>query len=137
MKKNTPVVDQPQENGSPAKTQRAARLKNGELNEAALLSALSAFKRGDFSARLPEHWTGTAGKIADMFNDVIGMNQRMARELDRIGQVVGKEGRITQRASLGGVLECWGGAIGSGKWFVGGFGSSHSGKGPRHRGRGE
>ena len=35
---------------------------------------------------------GVAGKIADTFNEVIGMNQRMARELDRISRVVGKEG---------------------------------------------
>ena len=58
-----------------------------------------AFKRGDFSARLPEDWTGVPGKIADTFNAVIETNQRMARELERIGRVVGKEGRITQRAS--------------------------------------
>ena len=104
MKKTTALVA-PTENGS--------RLSKGELDESALLKALSAFKRGDFSVRLPEHWDGNAGKIADLFNDVIAMNQRMARELDRIGQVVGKEGRITQRASLGDVSECWADAIGS------------------------
>jgi HAMP domain-containing protein/CheY-like chemotaxis protein len=78
-----------------------------------LLAALTAFKRGDFSARLPEDWTGMAGKVADTFNDVIEMNQRMARELDRISRVVGKEGRINQRASLGDVGECWAESIGS------------------------
>ena len=57
-----------------------------------------AFKRGDFSARLPENWTGVPGKIADTFNAVIEANQRMTRELERIGRVVGKEGRIAQRA---------------------------------------
>jgi HAMP domain-containing protein len=71
-----------------------------------------AFKRGDFSARLPEDWTGVAGKIADTFNDVIRTNQRMTQELERIVRVVGKEGRITQRASLSDVSESWGDAIG-------------------------
>jgi HAMP domain-containing protein/signal transduction histidine kinase len=71
-----------------------------------------AFKRGDFSARLPEDWTGVAGKIADTFNDVIRTNQRMSQELERIVRVVGKEGRITQRASLSDVSESWGDAIG-------------------------
>ena len=70
-----------------------------------------AFKRGDFSARLPEDWIGVPGKIADTFNTVIETNQRMARELERIGRVVGKEGRITQRASIGEVTNSWADAI--------------------------
>src|SRR5436190_1805329 len=83
-----------------------------ELDTRQLLSALMVFKRGDFSARLPEDWTGVAGKIADTFNDVIRTNQRMTQELERIVRVVGKEGRITQRASLSDVSESWGDAIG-------------------------
>jgi hypothetical protein len=43
-----------------------------------------AVKRGDFTARLPDDWTGVAGKIADTFNDVIATNQRMTRELERM-----------------------------------------------------
>jgi len=38
-----------------------------------------AFKRGDFSARLPEDWTGVSGKIADTFNTVIEINERMTQ----------------------------------------------------------
>jgi hypothetical protein len=71
-----------------------------------------AFKRGDFSVRLPEHWTGVAGKIADTLNDVIRTNQRMTQEFERIVHVVGKEGRITQRAALSDVSESWSDAIG-------------------------
>src|SRR5215468_4492116 len=76
-----------------------------------LLSALMAFKRGDFSARLPEDWTGLPGKIADAFNAVIETNQRMTHELERIVRVVGKEGRISQRASLGEAANSWADAI--------------------------
>src|SRR5256884_562488 len=94
-------------------------LNGNELDTKQLLSALVAFKRGDFSVRLPDDWTGLGGKIADTFNDVIGMNQRLARELDRIGQVVGKEGRISQRASIGDVGECWAEAIGSVNGLIG------------------
>src|SRR5206468_2254607 len=83
-----------------------------ELDTRQLLSALMAFKRGDFSVRLPEHWTGIAGKIADTFNDAIRTNQRMTQELERIVRVVGKEGRIMQRASLSDVSESWSDAIG-------------------------
>src|SRR3984893_1881146 len=96
-----------------------ARLNGDRLDQKQLLAALTAFKRGDFSVRLPDVWIGMAGKIADTFNDVIGMNQRLARELDRIGQVVGKEGRISQRASLGDVSDCWAEAIGSFNGLIG------------------
>src|SRR5438128_4097265 len=83
------------------------------------LRALKAVRQGDFSARLPDHWTGVAGKIADTFNEVIEKNQRLTRELDRIGRVVGKEGRIAQRASLGDVSNSWADAIGSVNELIG------------------
>src|SRR5437879_6664896 len=105
---------------APAARMPSRSRKNGdELNGRMLLLALRAFKRGDFSVRLPDDWTGLAGKVADTFNEVIGMNQRLARELDRIGQVVGKEGRISQRASLGDVSDCWAEAIGSVNGLIG------------------
>src|SRR5215510_15296071 len=95
------------------KTRRTNRApSNGtDFDTSQLLSALMAFKRGDFSARLPEDWTGVPGKIADTFNAVIEMNERMARELERIVRVVGKEGRISQRASIGEVTNSWADAI--------------------------
>jgi len=41
-------------------------LNNGDqLDSKQLLAALTAFKRGDFSAQLPDDWTGIAGKVAD------------------------------------------------------------------------
>jgi HAMP domain-containing protein/signal transduction histidine kinase/CheY-like chemotaxis protein len=72
-----------------------------------LFAALSAFRRGDFSVRLPEEWTGMAGKVADAFNEVVETNSRMAAELERLSQGVGKQGRINQRASLGDVRGSW------------------------------
>ena len=89
------------------------KTNGSDFDTGQLLAALMAFKRGDFSARLPEDWIGIPGKIADTFNTVIETNQRMAHELERIGRVVGKEGRITQRASIGEVTNSWADAIGS------------------------
>ncbi|MBA3320644.1 MAG: methyl-accepting chemotaxis protein, partial [Pyrinomonadaceae bacterium] len=65
-----------------------------------LLKTLMAFKKGDFSARLPTEWVGEAGKIADTLNDIIELNEKTARELERVSRVVGKEGKIGQRAGL-------------------------------------
>ncbi|MDB5328211.1 MAG: diguanylate cyclase, partial [Phycisphaerales bacterium] len=78
-----------------------------ELDKAMLLRALLAFKKGDFSARLPVDLEGVDGKIADAFNDVIELNERMSEELERMSRVVGKEGKITQRASVGEVTGAW------------------------------
>ncbi len=72
-----------------------------------VLAALIAFKKGDFSVRLPVDQTGVAGKIVDTLNDIFELNENMAEELCRISTAVGKEGKIGQRASL---------PAGGGKW---------------------
>ncbi len=97
--------------GTKARPQNRSQTNGSEFDTRQLLAALMAFKRGDFSARLPEDWTGVPGKIADTFNTVIEANERMTQELERIVHVVGKEGRITERASLNNVSESWADAI--------------------------
>ena len=51
---------------------------SGNLDQRLLLKTLTAFKRGDFTARMPDDYTGIAGKIADTLNEVIEHNQSMA-----------------------------------------------------------
>ena len=62
-----------------------------------ILLSLQTMRDGDFSVRLPGNWTGLAGKIADTFNEIVMANQQMAKELKRVGKVVGKEGRTRER----------------------------------------
>ncbi len=76
-----------------------------------LLTALTALRKGDATVRLPLHWQGVAGKVADVFNDVVELNASMADELARLSQVVGKEGKLKQRASLGETRGFWGESI--------------------------
>ncbi|HEX3654485.1 MAG TPA: HAMP domain-containing protein, partial [Pirellulales bacterium] len=85
----------------------------GKLDQKQLLEALLAFKDGDFTVRLPVDLTGLDGKIADAFNEVIQLNRKMACEWERLGRVVGKEGRIAQRASLGTVSGSWSDSVDS------------------------
>ena len=59
----------------------------------ALLHALQAMRSGDFSVRLPTECTGLEGKICDTFNEIVASNECMARELEHVGQVVGREGK--------------------------------------------
>ncbi len=63
----------------------------------AILEGLHTMRAGDFSVRLPVSWSGLPGKIADSFNDIVSANELMARELSRVGQAVGKEGKIRER----------------------------------------
>src|SRR5262245_63348766 len=65
-----------------------------------LLRALLALRDGDFSARLPGDWTGLNGKIADTFNEIAEANARIAGELDRAGNTVGKQGLTRHRVKF-------------------------------------
>ena len=77
------------------------------LNTKLLLKTLVAFKKGDFSARLPGEWTGEAGKIADTLNDIIELSDKTAKELERVSRVVGKEGKIMHRAAVPAAAGSW------------------------------
>ncbi|HYP00640.1 MAG TPA: HAMP domain-containing protein, partial [Pyrinomonadaceae bacterium] len=77
------------------------------LDTKLLLKTLMAFKKGDFSQRLPTEWTGEAGKIADTLNDIIEMNDQTVKELERVSRVVGRDGKITQRAALPSATGSW------------------------------
>src|SRR5437764_3045988 len=77
------------------------------LDQRQLLAALRSARKGDFSVRLPRSYTGMAGEIAEAFNDIVEQNERVAREVKRIGNVVGRDGRIGQRASFGEVSGDW------------------------------
>jgi HAMP domain-containing protein/CheY-like chemotaxis protein len=72
-----------------------------------LVRALHAMRMGDFSVRLAPEMKGIMGKIADAFNEIVATNQRFAGQLDRLGQVVGKEGKTRQRLRLGLALGAW------------------------------
>jgi HAMP domain-containing protein/CheY-like chemotaxis protein/signal transduction histidine kinase len=81
----------------------------GESDDLALiLSSLQTMRNGDFSVRLPVAWTGLKGKISDTFNDIVSANQRMAAELSRVGQAVGKEGRTRERTRFHHSRGSWG-----------------------------
>ena len=71
-----------------------------QLDPKLLLKTLRAFRRGDFSARLPGELTRIDGEIAEAFNDIAELNGGLARELDRLSKVVGKEGQIGERGRL-------------------------------------
>src|SRR5207247_8471417 len=70
------------------------------LDRKGLLSALRAFKRGDFSVRLPMDLIGIDGEIAQAFNDVVEVNEKVTDELARIRDELGREGKYIQSIRL-------------------------------------
>src|SRR2546429_572625 len=71
----------------------------GELDSKVVLRVLAAVQRGDFSARMPSDWTGSAGKVAAALNAVIESNERLEHEIRRLNRHVGKEGQV-KRAGI-------------------------------------
>ena len=81
---------------------------DSSIDQHALLQAMQAMRLGDFSVRLPGDQTGLSGKIADTFNEIVAANQRMANQLAHVGHVVGRDGKIRQRARFGLSDGAWG-----------------------------
>jgi HAMP domain-containing protein/CheY-like chemotaxis protein/signal transduction histidine kinase len=90
--------------GAPPNARRVAKRKpalNGKSDpQQDLLHALQAMRSGDFSVRMTGDHLGIEGKIADTFNEIVAANQRMAQQLERVGQVVGREGKTRQRVKF-------------------------------------
>src|SRR4051812_18175346 len=90
---------------------KVERFNPDVIDQADLLRVLNRFKNGDFSVRLPVERTGMAGKIYDALNDVIDTSDRLNKELSRVNEVVGKEGKLAHRASLPRATGSWAGCI--------------------------
>src|ERR1700712_1915094 len=72
-----------------------------------LLTAMLAFRDGDFSVRLPADWPGSEGRVAEAFNQSLAHEGRISREVARLSTTVGKEGRLKQRMSVPGAIGGW------------------------------
>ena len=72
-----------------ARARRVPTDRAGEARLRVILSAMVAFRDGDFSARLPVDWTETEGLIAEAFNQVIAQKQCISKEVTRLSETVG------------------------------------------------
>src|SRR3954451_7287827 len=72
-----------------------------------ILAALTAARDGDFSPRLRTRRRDLIGELQVRTNELLDVNARMARELSRVSRVIGREGRMMERASLGPVPGAW------------------------------
>jgi HAMP domain-containing protein/CheY-like chemotaxis protein/signal transduction histidine kinase len=98
------------DSGATSSALRPAPKRNGAAKpdrSQDLLHALQAMRSGDFSVRMSGDYLGIDGKIADTFNEIIAANERMAQQLERVGQVVGREGKTRQRVKFGLASGSW------------------------------
>src|SRR5206468_3401709 len=78
-----------------------------EADRADLLTALRAARDGDFSSRLELRSDGVMTEVAEALNGLLERNDQMSRELLRVGKIIGREGRMTERAELDGAGGAW------------------------------
>src|SRR5437868_5616484 len=104
-----PNTETPGQSGNGvAVAEHATNGVNGTGSHHELLTALQAMRVGDFSVRMSGDHLGLEGKIADTFNEIVAANQRMAQQLERVGERVGKEGKTKQRVRFGLSSGAWG-----------------------------
>ena len=98
-------------NGAGRTATRQPSAANGSGVEPAvleeILDALVAARDGDFSKRLSRRRRGLLGEIGSAYNELVAMNARMEKEMARMRRVIGREGRMDQRASLGSAGGGW------------------------------
>ncbi|MDB4963350.1 MAG: dhkJ [Myxococcales bacterium] len=67
------------------------------LDHRQILSALRAFKRGDFDVKMREDLVGVDGQIAETFNELVDMVKTIKEEASDVSNAVGKEGQAAKR----------------------------------------
>src|SRR5476651_2271838 len=97
MDSNVGVARRKKSNGQAASAREGA----AELDLHQLLDVLRAMQAGNFSVRMPGSQVGVAGKICDAFNSIVAANQRMAQQLENVGEVVGRQGKTRTRVRFG------------------------------------
>lgn len=65
-----------------------------------LLKILSQVKNGKLSARVPITQAGISGKICEVLNDIIDMNERLVNEICTAEKTIGQKGNLSKRVDL-------------------------------------
>jgi len=90
---------------------RSKRATPETLDAQQLLDVLSEVRKGNFAVRFPKGHTELAGQIAGTLNEIIEYNELLARELQRVSDAVGREGRTGERAHLQAAGGAWAASV--------------------------
>ncbi len=89
---------------------------DGSGDDPALIELEQALRRaaaGDFGIRLAADRTDAVGRLQSAYNELAQRNSALEAELVRVARIIGREGRMTERASLDGADGAWRTTIGS------------------------
>jgi len=105
VKNKTDSVGTPISYAPPAQINVSTMSERDQLRE--LLRTVKAIRSGDFSVRMAVAGEGIISEIGDVMNDIIDLNETMADEFVRVGKIVGQEGQMNERVSLGFTKGSW------------------------------
>src|ERR1700704_6729637 len=88
-----PLKTAPYLNGNGAHADESLDLKE-------LLKVLSMVKNGKLDVRMPVTQAGINGRICEVLNDIIDMNQRLVAEISSAEITIGKKGNLAKRIEL-------------------------------------
>jgi CheY-like chemotaxis protein/signal transduction histidine kinase/HAMP domain-containing protein len=77
-----------------------------------LVAALRAARDGQENVRLGTR-SGAMGDVAKAFDQLAERREGLTRELERVAKVIGRDGRLTERAQLRSAKGSWAGAVAS------------------------
>src|ERR1700755_460914 len=78
-----------------------------------LLKVLSLVKNGKLDVRMPVTQAGINGRICEVLNDIIDMNQRLVAEISSAEVTIGKKGNLSKRIELPDAKGEWAGGVSS------------------------
>src|SRR4051812_34462735 len=65
-----------------------------------LLKVLSMVKNGKLNARMPVTQAGINGRICEVLNDIIDMNERFVAQISSAEKTIGQKGDLSKRIEL-------------------------------------
>src|ERR1700733_14134339 len=71
-----------------------------QLDLRELLRVLSLVKNGKLSTRMPVTQAGINGRICEVLNDIIDLNERLVAEISEAEKTIGKRGNLSKRIEL-------------------------------------
>jgi methyl-accepting chemotaxis protein len=72
-----------------------------------LVKVVTAVSKGDLTQKLTLQAKGEVAELADTINSMVDDLNRLASEVSRVAKVAGVEGKLTERATVGGVSGSW------------------------------